>query len=261
LCAGPPITTPGGHCHFLGGVTQRGTDAVRRAVCAHAERGVDVIKVMASGGLMTEGTRESQSQFTPDELSAIIDEAHRLGLPVTAHAHGTPAIIDSLAAGVDGLEHATFWTDDGIASPDDVIAEIGRRHLPIGATAGLAPAPDFVLDEATSARLPAIIANVFRLRDAGATIVPGTDAGINPAKPHDVVRYAVEQQVLLGMSTDEALRSATSTGAAVCGLGDHKGRIAEGFDADILAIDGDPLTDPGALHNIRAVFLRGERLR
>ncbi len=64
LCAGPPLTTPGGHCHFLGGVTERGTDAVRRAVRAHAERGVDVIKVMASGGLMTEGTRESQSQFT-----------------------------------------------------------------------------------------------------------------------------------------------------------------------------------------------------
>ena len=261
LCAGPPITTPGGHCHFLGGVTERGTDAVRRAVRARAERGVDVIKVMASGGLMTEGTRESQSQFTLDELSAIIDEAHHLGLPVTAHAHGTPAIVDSLAAGVDGLEHATFWTDDGIESPDDVIAEIGQRHLPIGATAGLAPAPDFVLDEATSARLPAIIANVFRLRDAGATIVPGTDAGINPAKPHDVVRYAIEQQVLLGMSPDEALRSATSTGAAVCGLGDHKGRIAEGYDADVLAIDGDPLTAPGALHNIRAVFLRGERLR
>ena len=95
---------------------------------------------------------------------------------------------------------------------------------------------------------------------AGATIVPGTDAGINPAKPHDVVRYAIEQQVLLGMSTDEALRSATSTGATVCGLGDHKGRIDEGYDADVLAIDGDPLTDPGALHNIRAVFLRGERL-
>jgi len=71
----------------------------------------------------------------------------------------------------------------------------------------------------------------------------------------------VEQQVLLGMSTDEALRSATSTGAAVCGLGDRKGRIAEGYDADVLAIDGDPLTDPGALQNIRAVLLGGERVR
>jgi imidazolonepropionase-like amidohydrolase len=261
VCSGPPLTTPGGHCYYLGGATERGTDAVRHAVRTHAERGVDVIKVMASGGLLTPGTRETERQFTPDELWAIVDEAHHLGLPVTAHAHGTPAIIDALAAHVDGLEHATFWTDTGIESPEDIIAEIGARHLPIGATAGLAPAPDAPLDEATSSRLPLIIANVFRLRDAGATIVPGTDAGIHPSKPHDVVRYAVEQEVLLGMGAEEALRGATSTGAVVCGLGDRKGRIAEGYDADVLAIDGDPLTDPSALHAIRAVFLRGERLR
>lgn len=261
LCAGPPLTTPGGHCHYLGGETERGTDAVRRAVRTHAERGVDVIKVMASGGLMTPGTRQAESQFTLDELRAIVDETHSLGLPVTAHAHGTPAIVDALAADIDGLEHASFWTDTGIDSPADVIAEIGARHLPIGATAGLAPAPDAPLDDETSARLPLVIANIFRLRDAGAIIVPGTDAGIHPSKPHDVERYAVEQEVLLGMDAEEALRGATSTGAAVCGLGDRKGRIAEGYDADLLAIDGDPLTEPSALHAIRAVFLRGERVR
>ncbi len=261
VCAGPPITTPGGHCHFLGGETERGTDAVRRAVHTHASRGVDVIKVMASGGLLTPGTRESESQFSADELRAIVDEAHDLGLPVTAHAHGTPAIVDALAAGVDGLEHATFWADEGIESPDDVIAEIGARRLPIGATAGFAPAPDAPLDEETSARVPAIVANVFRLQDAGATIVPGTDAGVHPSKPHDVVRYAVEQLVLLGMPAEVALRAATSEGAEVCGLGDRKGRIAEGYDADLLAVDGDPLADPSALHAIRAVFLRGDRMR
>ena len=101
-----------------------------------------------------------------------------------------------------------------------MIAEIGVRHLSIGVNAGFAPAPDAPLDEATTARMPAVIANVFRLRDAGATILPGTDAGIHPSKPHDVERYAVEQEVLLGMSADEALRGATSTGAVVCGLGD-----------------------------------------
>ena len=142
-----------------------------------------------------------------------------------------------------------------------MIAEIGARHFPIGVNAGFAPAPDAPLDEDTSARMPAVIANVFRLRDAGATIVPGTDAGIHPSKPHDVERYAVEQEVLLGMSAEEALRGATSVSAVVCGLGDRKGRIAEGYDADVLAIDGDPLTEPSALHAIRAVFLRGERLR
>ncbi len=261
VCAGTPLTTPGGHCHYLGGVTDRGPDAVRHAVRTHAERGVDVIKVMASGGVLTPGTRETLSQFTPEELGAIVDETHRLGLPVTAHAHGTPAIVDALAADVDGLEHASFWTDEGIESPEEVIAEIGARHLPIGATAGFAPAPDAPLDEATSARIPAYVENLFRLRDAGATVVPATDAGIHPSKPHDVERYAVEQEVLLGMPADEALHGATSASAVVCGLGDRKGRIAEGYDADVLAIDGDPLTDPSALHAIRAVFLRGERVR
>ncbi len=77
VCAGPPLTTPGGHCHYLGGTTERGTDAVRRAVRAHAERGVDVIKVMASGGLLTPGTREAQSQFTSGELWAIVEPNHR----------------------------------------------------------------------------------------------------------------------------------------------------------------------------------------
>ena len=96
---------------------ERGADAVRRAVRTHAELGVDVIKVMASGGLLTPGTRETESQFTPVELRAIVDEAHQLGLPVTAHAHGTPAIVDALAADIDGLEHATFWTEDGHRQP------------------------------------------------------------------------------------------------------------------------------------------------
>jgi imidazolonepropionase-like amidohydrolase len=102
---------------------------------------------------------------------------------------------------------------------------------------------------------------VFRLLGAGATILPGTDAGIHPSKPHDVVRFAVEQMVLLGMPSGEALRAATSAGAAVCGLGDRKGRIAEGYDADLLAVDGDPLADPSMLHALRGVFVRGERVR
>src|SRR5688572_701210 len=95
LAAGPPVTTPAGHCHFLGGGVECEVGAVRAAVREHAERGVDVIKVMASGGTMTPGTLQERAQFTPDALGAIVDEAHRLGLPVTAHAHGTDAIRDS----------------------------------------------------------------------------------------------------------------------------------------------------------------------
>jgi imidazolonepropionase-like amidohydrolase len=261
VCAGPPITTPGGHCHYLGGGAAPGPAGMRAAVRGHVERGVHVIKVMASGGLLTPGTREDQTQFRPDELRAAVDEAHRYGLPVTAHAHGTEAIIDAIAAGMDGLEHVTFWTLDGVDdAPEDVIAAIVDRRIVVGATAGFAPVAA-ELEPGAAQRLPGIIANMVRLLHAGAVIVAGTDAGVHPTKPHDVLRHGIAQLVLVGMPPLQALRSATSVGAEVCGLGDRKGRLAPGYDADILAVDGDPLTDPNALDHIRAVWVRGVRVR
>ena len=136
VAAGPPITSTGGHCHFLGGVAERG---VRDAVREHAERGVDVIKVMASGGFLTSGTDVDGRQFSPDDLVALVDEAHRHGLPVTAHAHALEAIVDGVAAGVDGLEHCSFVDGDRVVAPDDLVATIVRRRIAVGATLGLVP--------------------------------------------------------------------------------------------------------------------------
>lgn len=110
---------------------------------------------------------------------------------------------------------------------------------------------------AVAARRPRIIANTQRLYEAGASMVAGTDAGVAPMKPHDVVRYAPPMLRQLGFGPAEALRAITSAAAGVCGLGHCKGRIAPGFDADILAVDGDPVADPDALHHIRAVYARG----
>ena len=260
VAAGPPITTRGGHCHFLGGVADPGPEGMRTAVREHAERGVDVIKIMASGGFLTPGTREDQSQFSVDELRAAIEEAHRHGLPVTAHVHGTDAIVDSIAAGIDGLEHASFMTADGIEdAPDAVVAEIVERRIAIGATAGFAPS-DTELDPDAARHIPGIISNMVHLMHAGAVLVPGTDAGVHPTKPHDAVRYGVEQLVQLGMPPLQGLMSATSVGAEVCGLGHRKGRLAPGYDADILAIHGNPLNDTSSLHNIVDVWVRGNRV-
>lgn len=102
---------------------------------------------------------------------------------------------------------------------------------------------------------------MLRLREAGAPIVTGADAGVSPIKPHDAVRHAVPQMVFLGLSPYEALRSATSLEAEVCGLAHRKGRLAVGYDADILAVDGDPLTDPNTIHDIKAVYVRGAAVR
>jgi imidazolonepropionase-like amidohydrolase len=261
LAAGPPITTPAGHCHYLGGETAPTAEGVRAAVREHVARGADVIKIMASGGNLTPGTRQDLAQFPPGVLRHAVDEAHRLGLPVTAHAHAAVAVADAVEAGVDGMEHVTFWTQDSIEAPEAVIQQIASRRIVVGATIGQVAVPGAGPGSgpppAVAARLPLITATLRRLYAAGALVVAGTDAGIGPPKPHDAVRYAPAMLGQLGVSPAEALRTVTSVAAGVCGLGHRKGRIAPGFEADILAVDGDPLTDTGALHRIRAVYARG----
>jgi imidazolonepropionase-like amidohydrolase len=257
VAAGPPITTRGGHCDFLGGTAGPGEAGVRAAVHEHADRGADVIKIMASGGTLTPGTHQEAAQFTAGELRAAVEEAHSLGLPITAHVHATQAIIDAVAAGVDGMEHVSFWSADGVDEPGELIELIARRGIVIGATVGQAPVPGATPPPEVLKRLPFIIANTRRLHQAGAPIVAGTDAGIAPVKPPDVLRHALPQLTQLGMTPAQALRAVTSVAAVVCRLGQRKGRIAAGYDADMLVVDGDPLVDPDAIHRIRAVYRNG----
>jgi imidazolonepropionase-like amidohydrolase len=222
-----------------------------------AERGVDVIKVMASGGNVTPGSLPHESQFGAEELRAIVEEAHRHGLPVTAHAHGPGSIADAVTAGADGIEHATFITADGVDAPENVIRAIVGQRIAIGCTVGLEPGSRATPPPAIARRLAGLMAIRRRLLESGALLVPGSDAGVSPAKPHDVLRFAPTDLVAAGMSPAEILWAMTSRAAQACGLGHRKGRIAAGFDADILAIDGDPLQDLAAIRRLRAVYAGG----
>ncbi len=156
---------------------------------------------MASGGTLTPGSRQDLAQFPPNVLRAAVHEAHRLGLEVTAHAHAVSAIADAVAAGVDGLEPVTFWTQDGVDAPGHLIQLIqliaGQRII-VGATVGMVPMPSLAPPPAMATRIPGILANTRQLYQAGAAMAAGTDAGIAPVKPHDVVRHAPAMRLRAG---------------------------------------------------------------
>ena len=260
VAAGPPITTRGGHCYFLGGEAE-GDAALRAAVRERAERGCGVVKVMASGGNLTAGSRPHESQYDSAALRLLVDEAHRAGLPAAAHVHGAQAVADAVEARFDTLEHVTFFTADGIDADPGMLDRIAASGILVSVTAGTIPSAP-ALPPAVAQRIASILANHRRMFLAGAAMAPGTDAGISPGKPHDVLPYALRALVdQIGMTSLQALRAATSVAAKGIGLGDSKGRIAAGADADVLVVRGDPIADIGAMTDVAAVFRAGARVR
>ena len=246
---------------------------MRGAVRALAERGVDVVKVMVTGGNLTPGSVLWRSQYGPAELRAAAEEAHRAGLVVTGHAHGAQGIAEAAAAGFDGIEHAVFLTADGMRQDPAVVEQLAARGVVVSVTAaqnqppgqpppGMEPGSELARRfEALAKQLEQFVAGVLRLRAAGVPLTVSSDAGIGPHKPHDVLPWAPGLITRIGFTGAEALRAVTSAAADTCRVGDRKGRIAPGYDADLLAVAGDPLTDANAVRDVAAVFRAGHRVR
>jgi imidazolonepropionase-like amidohydrolase len=256
LAAGPPLTTPEGHCWFLGGVAS-GPAQLRARIAEHARHGVDVVKVMVSGGRMTPGSEPWTSQFSPAELAVIRTEAHRAGLPVAAHAHGVDSIRDALRAGFDTIEHATFTTPAGLVPPPDLLDELAASGVFVSLALGThADRP--ALSGAERRWVEAVLGVAGRLRAAGVTLVCSSDAGVSAHKPHGLLPHSVIALTEAGFTPVEALRAATATAADACRVGHRKGRLARGHDADILVVAGDPFRHAGDLRRVVAVYREGE---
>ncbi len=263
LASGPPLTTPGGHCANMGGEAA-GADALRAAVHERAQRSVDVVKVMASGGVNTPGSDAAATQFDVDDLRVIVEEAHRAGLPVAAHAHSVRSIRDALDAGVNVIEHASFVHESGFGPDPAIVADLVARRTPVcptlGGFRGVTPPPAVLeMMQRTGMTLENRASMFAALHRAGVVLVSGSDAGINPGKRHGVLPEALVGLAQAGVDATDVLASATSVAADTLGLAGTTGRIRPGLSADLLVVDGDPLADITSVRDVLAVTVHGTR--
>ena len=256
LCAGQPITSVGGHCHFWGGEAATLADA-QAIIERQRQHGVDLIKVMATGGMQTPGSQPKDAQFDQSTMSAIVAAANAHGYPVAAHCHGTPGIRNAAHAGVRSIEHCSWIGGDGKRGAFDpqTAREIARRGIWISPTVNAGWGrfgPDFAA---------AVTANFRAMKAHGCALIASTDAGIPNVYHEDIAKALPVFARLAELSPVETLRSATSDCARALGLGDATGILREGASADLLFVRGDPLADLGALLDPALVVARGREHR
>ncbi|HUA28274.1 MAG TPA: amidohydrolase family protein [Streptosporangiaceae bacterium] len=259
IVSNQPITVTGGHCWFMG-CERDDHDGLRRAVREHHKAGAQVIKVMATGGFMTAGSAPWYAQFGPDELRVIVDEARRVGKRVAAHAHGLTGIRNSVAAGVDTIEHCSWASESGENFDDEVAAAIAEKGIFVCPTANVHLLRPRRVNLGGHEIPPGLIEGrkdrIARMRQMGVRLVAGTDAGITLVE-HGAYACGLEGLAATGMPAEEVIECATSRAAQACGLDAITGTVEPGKDADLVAVPGNPVTDLSVLHNPAMVMTRG----
>jgi len=267
VAAGPALSIVGGHGDVTGfredvhGVLDQGYTCTGAIECAEKVRkasraGADVIKITATGGVLSQQGRGLEGHFTTAELQSITETAHSLGLKVMAHAHGARGIEAAAAAGIDTIDHGTFADDAALK----VMKSKGTFMVPTlmaleGVRARLGKGVYTPVVEA-KARVTVEIQGrqVTRSKALGVPVAFGTDAGV-----FEHGRNAEEFALLVkfGLTNREALASATTVAAKALGMESELGQIAVGYSADIIAVDGDPLSDVRTLEKVQWVMVRG----
>ncbi|HET7538109.1 MAG TPA: amidohydrolase family protein, partial [Candidatus Didemnitutus sp.] len=267
LASGPALSATGGHgdlnrmspyVHIDGidGIAD-GVDAVRKKVRENIKYGADLIKILATAGVLSEEESVGAPQYSFAEMKAAVDEAAMWGKKVAAHAHGTEGIKLAIKAGVASVEHASFIDDEGIKlaiehgtylvpdiyNDDYILAEYSRMGYP----------ENVIAKERLVGRTQR--ENFTKAVKAGAKIAYGTDAGVYP---HGWNGKQFFHMVKWGMTPMQAIQSATTSAADLLGWKDKVGQLAPGFYADLVAVKGDPLADVTALEHVDFVMKAGE---
>lgn len=243
VLSGQPVTMTGGHCWQFGREAN-GADDVRRAAREQIRAGADCVKLMATGGILTQGNEIGAAQLEEAEMRAAIEEADKAGKLTAVHAHGASGIKNGIRAGVHSVEHAYYLDDEGI----DMMLAAGTWLVPTAAAVDLvvtngieAGIPADVVEKAEAAieSQRATCRNAMR---SGVKIAMGTDAG-TPYNRHGENMQELEAMVAVGMSPMEAICASTRQGAELLGLADRLGTVEKGKIADLLVVEGDPLED------------------
>lgn len=259
LCSGQPITCPDGHCHFWGGEA-RDVAAAKAVIDRQVAHEVDLIKIMATGGRFTRGSKPLAPQFETRAIRAMVDYARAQGRVVAAHCHGTPGIDAAVRAGVHSIEHCSWVGEAGWASDyrEEVVLRMLEQGTWVSPTINAGWRRMLTGNTTTLTRMRAALVD---MRAHGVPFMASTDAGIPGVFHHQLPEALAVFGEVAALGNEEVLRSATSEAARGLGLDRHTGRLRPGFDADVLLVAGDPLTDLSALTQPVAVWARGRNVR